>query len=276
MINKVKRTELLPTGRKAAFTLLTAACLLVQAGCKEEDKIVAGGNQQADPSAIIPSKEKKYHYRITEPDGSFSSMETRVKNVTDSIGIAVHHIETKTTGEEDETLLNYKAYSKNGITTNELSLPAAYTALIAELDQNPLVKEIKVTGFPHYQLFENKAALNSTVTFKGEKIRLYVKFEDVDEEGNTLSSELEATITYDNGKVVKVENLTTPAGNFNCSQWAYGYTVLTKVYNNGNLEETSSDKVEVQDWTAPGVGIVKSIETSGDRTQTVTELQKID
>jgi hypothetical protein len=202
---------------------------------------------------------------------------TRVKSVKDSTGIVVYTVENKMSGDGGESVLIMKSYSQHGVTTNEISLPAAYATLLSELEGSEYVKELKITGFPHYQLLENKAVVNSQIKFKGDPIKLTVKFEFTDEEGQKALAELQASITYDDGKLTKVESLTTPAGIFSCSKWEYSYTMITKMFRNGELDQQSNEYRNITEWTAPGVGIVKSIESDVLFAPTsVMVLQKVD
>jgi len=278
MLVKTKMKTLFPSGRKMVFLALTAASLLVQVSCKDDDDdIVGDGGSKTDPTAIIPAKDKQFRYKITEEEGGVSTVVTRVKSTKDSSGITVFTIESKTTDDDGQSVLLSNAYSKSGITTHEISLPAAYSGILSELEGNDYIKDVKITGFPHLQQMENKAAVGSKMTFKGEPIKLVIKMEIPTEGGQVVKSQIEATITYDDGEVTKVENITTPGGTFNCSKWEYSYTAIIKTFINGELEEQSNEFRLVTDWTAPGVGVVKSIESDVLATPTsITELQKID
>ncbi len=67
----------------------------------------------------------------------------------------------------------------------------------------------------------------------------------------------------------------TPAGTFNCTKWEYTYEVYTKMETEIVPLEETTEVYNVSLWTAPGVGVVKTIEKSDESTST-TELQKID
>lgn len=277
MLTKVKMKSILPSAQKAVFACLAAASIFTQISCKDDDKIIGDGDSKPDPTAIIPTKGKTYTYKISEEDGTVSKQVTSVKSVKDSTGIVVYTVENKISGEDGESVLIMKSYSQNGVTTNEISLPAAYASILSELQGSEYVKDVKITGFPHYQLLDNKAAVNSQIKFKGEPIKLVVKLEFTDEDGQKMKTELESTLTYDDGKVTKVEDVTTPAGTFSCSKWEYSYTMITKIFQNGELDEQSNEYRNITEWTAPGVGIVKSIESDVLSTPTsTTVLQKID
>jgi len=276
MFNKLTSSKLFSNGRKAAVIFLTVASLSLQTACKDDDnKVKPDGQQTTDPTAVIPAKDKKFNYKVTEADGSTYNEVIRVKSISDSVGIAVSNLETRTSSGQDVAVLNWKAYSQNGITTNEIPLPTALTTLIEQIKEFGTIKDFRVTGFPTYQKRENKAAVGSKVTFKGDDIKIYVKLDVEDEEGEIVVVEMESTLSYDDGQVTKVENLTTPAGNFSCSKWEYGYSTVTKVSYNGQAGEQTNEIYTVTDWTTAGVGVVKSIEKTID-SESVTELQKIE
>jgi hypothetical protein len=259
--------------RKALFLLLTAGSLLLNAGCKDDEKILSG--EPEDPSAIIPSKDKKYNYKVTDEDGTVSAQVVRVKSVSDSAGLTVFKLETRINTDDEDLVLDWKAYSKDGITTSEINTPAAFSVFLETIRDNENVKDFKLTGFPQFQHRENEAAVTSKLTFTGAPIKLYLKLEVDIDEGEKILIEVESTLTYTNGKAVKVESLTTPGGTFNCTKWEYRYDNLQKVSYHGKVQEQTIATYKVSEWTAPGVGLVKSIEDR-DGHQSVTELQKIE
>ena len=276
MLNKVKVKTLFSSSKKLAFVFLATTTIFTQIACKDDDDVVGDGGLRADPAAIIPTKGKTYTYQTNDEDGSVATQITRVKNVRDSSGIAVYDIENKISDEGSETVLMMKSFSKSGITTNEISLPAAYASILEEFEGSDFVKSIKITGFPQHQLLENNAAVGNKMTFKGEpiKLNLVLAFE---EDGQEYTTEIDAALTYDDGVVKKVESITTPAGTFNCSKWEYSYELITKTFLNGKLQEQSNELRFISEWTSPGVGIVKSVESDMQGTQaSLTELQKVD
>ena len=276
MFKKVKVRTLFLSVRKFSLVVLAAATISSQISCKNDDDVVGGGGLKNDPTAIIPTQGKTYTYQTKEEDGSVSTQITRVKSVRDSSGIAVYDIENKISSDGSETVLMMKSFSKSGVTTNEISLPAAYATLLKEFEGSDFVKSVKISGFPQYQLLENNAAVGNKMTFKGEpiKLNLVLAFE---EDGQEYTTEIDAALTYDDGVVKKVESITTPAGTFNCSKWEYSYELITKTFLNGKLREQSNELRFISEWTSPGVGIVKSVESDMQGTQaSLTELQKVD
>ena len=276
MLKQVKLKTLFSLSTKSAFALLIASTAFTQIACNDDDKVVGDGSVQTDPTAIIPTKGKTYTYQIKDEDGSVATQITRVKNVRDSSGIAVFDIENKISGDGSETVLMMKSFSKGGVTTNEIALPAAYATLLEEFKGSDLVKSIKISGFPQYQLLENTAAVGNKMTFKGEpiKLNLVLAFE---EDGEEFTTEIDAVLTYEDGAVKKVESVTTPAGTFSCSKWEYSYELITKSFRNGELQDQSNELRLVSEWTSPGVGVVKSVESDLLGTPTsVTELKKVD
>ncbi len=275
MFNKVKMKTPFFSAKKLAFVLLATATVFTQISCNDDD-VVGDGGPKTDATAIIPTNGKTYTYQIKEEDGSVATQVTRVKSVRDSSGITVYDIENKVSEDDDETVVMMKSFSKNGVTTNEIPLPAAYASILEEFQGSDFVKSVKISGFPQYQLLENNAVVGSKMTFKGEpiKLNLVLAFE---EDGEEFTTEIDAVLMHDDGVVKKVESITTPAGTFNCSKWEYSYELITKTFLNGELQEQSNELRLVSAWTAPGVGIVKSVESDMLGTQTsVTELKKVD
>ena len=126
-------------------------------------------------------------------------------------------------------------------------------------------------------MLENKGTVNSLMTFKGGPIKVLFKVAVPDEEGDTTNVQIEAKITYQPGRVVKEEAVTTPAGTFNCSKWEYSYELITKTFLNGRLQDQSNELRFINEWTAPGVGIVKLVESDMQGTPTSeTELKRVD
>jgi hypothetical protein len=271
MLKKVTKSSF--NYRRATFLLLAAGSLYFNTGCKDDEKVISG--EPADASAIIPSRDKIYNYKVTDEDGAQSTQVLRVKSVSDSAGMSVYKLETRINSGDADVVLDWKAYSKSGVTTHEINTPAAFSALLETIKNNENVKDFRITGFPQYQHRENAATVNSKLTFTGDPIKLYLKLELPTEEGQNIVVELESLLTYTDGKVVKVEGLSTPGGTFNCAKWEYSYKNDQKIFFNGQLQEQITANYQVSEWTTPGVGLVKSIEKH-DGKESVTELQKID
>lgn len=252
------------------FFLAFAALFLFSC---DSDKPVEPGTG-AEKNAFIPAGNQRYIYKITDAEGEISSAVTRVINVKDSAGLAVSHIENVIKNDAAEATILTKAFSQNGVTTNELSYPPLLTDFVAQISSVAQIDKFDVTGFPHYQKLENKGTVNSSMTFEGKPITVYLKLKVGDGE-ETIEAEIRVKVTYGAGKVVKQESLTTPAGKFDCSKWEYFYEMESTVSTAGRPAETTKEKVDVAVWTAPGIGIVKSQESSASGMET-TELQKIE
>jgi hypothetical protein len=275
MLNKLTVSGLYPNIRKTVLILFATGVLCSQTSCKDDDNRVFPDDQTTDPAAIIPVKEKKFYYKVSEADGSFYTESIRVKSITDSAGIKVSNLETRMIAGEEEVVLDWKAYSHNGVTTYEIPMPTALSELLAQIEQLGTVKDFKITGFPQFQSLENKASVGSKVTFRGDDLKMKVKLEVEDDEGEILIVEVESTMKYNNGQLTKLESLTTPAGTFSCAKWEYRYNSSTKVFYNGQLSEHNQETYAVTQWTATGIGVVKSIEKSDD-SESNTELQSIE
>ncbi len=93
--------------------------------CKDDDDNVnPDGGSGGTEKAFIPAKDKTYRYKTTDSDGATNTSVTKVTSVRDSAGLQVHAIQEIMTEGDEDFEINYKAYSHDGLTTNELSLPA--------------------------------------------------------------------------------------------------------------------------------------------------------
>jgi hypothetical protein len=275
MLNKIKSPSMQLAGfAKSAFALAVLA--LSFTACKDDDKNVnPDGNGGGTEKAFIPTKDKSYNYKITDSDGSDGTMVTKIVSTKDSAGMAVHTIHNIVRENEEEVTLISKAYAKSGTTINEMPYPTALKALVNEINDVAYIAEFKVTGFPQYQYLENNGKVNSALTFKGDPIKILMKLEiPVGEEGS-VDAAVETKLTYKNGKSVGDETVTTTAGEFKCTKWEYSYEVYTKFETEVTEPEITTELFNVTLWTAPGVGIVKSIEKSKESTST-TELRKVE
>ncbi|MCF0071873.1 hypothetical protein LZD49_15455 [Dyadobacter sp. CY261] len=263
---------------KIAKSALALAVLAMSfTACKDDDDNVDpdGGNGGGTEKEFIPSKDKSYHYKITDSDGSDGTMTTKIVSTKDSAGLAVHTIHNLVRENEEEMTLISKAYAKGGTTTNELPYPTALKALVNEINDIAYIADFKVTGFPQYQLLENNGKINSALTFKGDPIKILMKLEiPVGDEGS-VDAAVETKLTYKNGKATGEETITTTAGEFKCTKWEYSYEVYVKFETDATPPEITTELVNVTLWTAPGVGVVKSIEKTEEDSST-TELRKID
>lgn len=259
---------------KSAFALAVVA--LSFTACKDDDNVNPdGGNGGGTEKVFIPSKDKRYIYKITDSDGEEGDLITKVASTKDSAGMTVYTIENFVRENEEERTFISKAYAKGGTTTNVLPYPIVLKELQNQINDIAYISEFKVTGFPQYQFLENNGKVNSALTFQGDPIKLIMELEiPVGDEGSVVGK-LEARMTNKNGKAVAEESVTTPAGTFNCTKWEYSYDVYTKFETEVTDPEISTDTVQVTLWTAPGVGIVKTIEKSEDGTST-TELRKVE
>lgn len=275
MNNKIEASSLV-ISRFAKTALALAVLAMSFTACKDDDNPNPdGGNNGGTEKAFIPTKDKSYVYKLTDSDGTTGEMITKILSTKDSAGMQVHTINSFVReNEEDRTFIS-KAYAKGGTTTNELPYPVAMKELVNEINDVAYISDLKITGFPQYQFLENNGKVNSALTFKGDPIKVLMELEiPVGEEGSVIGK-LEARMTHKNGKAVAEESITTPAGEFKCTKWEYSYEVYTKFETEVTEPEISTDLVNVTLWTAPGVGIVKSIEKGKDSTST-TELRKVE
>jgi hypothetical protein len=271
----MKHIQILPvrTFHWMGFVSFLFTMLVVLASCDTED--VKPDDTPGPDKAIIPEKGKNYHYKITDADGAVTTSVTSIKSSKDSLDFAVHQIQNMVQVEDGRYPVDYTAYSTKGFTTYEIRMPAAFAALLKELRPIAYIEDSDLTGFPQYQIFDNKGTVNSPLTFKGDPIHFYLKLLIILGDDESVEAEVNADITYQSGKAVKEERITTPAGAFDCTKWEYTYRVVTKFEAEGYEPDESTENIKVSLWTAPGVGIVKSVEESEEGAST-TELQKIE
>ncbi|GGM76786.1 hypothetical protein GCM10010967_05490 [Dyadobacter beijingensis] len=275
MKKKIQSPSML-ISRFAKSALALAVLAMSFTACKDDDNPNPdGGDGGGTEKAFIPSKDKRYIYKITDSDGADGDIITKVASTKDSAGLVVHTIENFVRENEEERTFISKAYAKGGTTTNVLPYPIALKELQNQINDIAYISKFNVTGFPQYQFLENNGKVNSALTFQGDPIKVIMELEiPAGDEGSVLGK-LEARMTNKNGKAVAEESVTTPAGNFNCTKWEYSYEVYMKFETEVTEPEITTETIQVTLWTAPGVGIVKTIEKSEDGTST-TELRKVE
>jgi hypothetical protein len=274
MLNKISFYAL-PAHRLRFAIISLAIAVVTLTSCKKDDDKVVPDDTATAKKAIIPEKGKQYTYKIVDSDGTIESSVTQVKSVADSAGISVFNIQNVVKVEDGQYAVDYKAYSHDGATTYQMELPFAFAALIKELRPIAYIEDFDLDGLPQQQVFDNKGTVGSLLSFKGDQVNIKIKMVIIVEEGDNVEAEASAKITYKPGKVVKEEAITTPAGTFNCSKWEYSYVAVSKLEATGFPAEESTETVKVSLWTAPEIGIVKSLEESSEGESSTTELQKI-
>jgi hypothetical protein len=260
---------------RLAFLSLAISALLF-ASCKDDKDNVKpdDGNPATEDKAFLPKKDEVYTYRITDSDGTKSSSVMKVTNVKDSSGISVYNIENVIQEGNVFVTTRNRAFSKDGLTTYEMFYEDALNALYADTEEFAVIEDVEMKGFPHKQVLENKGTVGSSISFSKDPMEINLALLIPIDEDDSVEAELETKIAYLDGKVTKQETITTPAGTFNCSKWEYKYEMSMKLTSLFIPVEEREAVFTVELWTAPGVGIVKTVETS-DGDVSTTELQKI-
>ncbi|MCF0052950.1 hypothetical protein LXM25_22975 [Dyadobacter sp. LJ53] len=260
--------------RLAFFSLAIAAVSFVSCKGDKDDVKPDDGNPPAEDKGFLPQKDQVYDYKITDTDGTKSSSVLKVLGVKDSSGIAVYDIENKIQEGNVFVTTKNRAFSKGGLTTYELFYEDGINAIYENVEEFGVIKDVVLKGFPQKQIMENKGTVGSNITFSKEPMEIKLELLIPIDENDSIEADFQAKITYLDGKVTKQETITTPAGTFNCSKWEYKYETYLKLTSLAIPMEEREDEYTVELWTAPGVGIVKTVETTGDAVST-TELQKI-
>jgi hypothetical protein len=260
---------------RLAFLSLAISVLLF-ASCKDDKDDVKpdDGNPATEDKAFLPKKDEVYTYRITDSDGTKSSSVMKVTNVKDSSGISVYNIENVIQEGNVFVTTRNRAFSKDGLTTYEMFYEDALNALYADTEEFAVIEDVEMKGFPHKQILENKGTVGSSISFSKDPMEINLALLIPIDEDDSVEAELETKIAYLDGKATKQETITTPAGTFNCSKWEYKYEMSMKLTSLFIPVEEREAVFTVELWTAPGVGIVKTVETS-DGDVSTTELQKI-
>ncbi|MCF2516373.1 hypothetical protein [Dyadobacter sp. CY351] len=275
MLNKIQPSiTAARQARQAFFTLAIAA--LSFASCKDDKDTIKpdDGNPATEDKAFLPNKDEVYTYRISESDGSKSSSTMKVVSVKDSSGISVYNIENEIKEGNVYVTTRNRAFSKDGVTTYELFYEDAINSLYANTEEFATIEKVTMKGFPQKQVMENKGTVGSNITFSKEPMEIGLELLIPIDENDSIEADLETKITYLDGKATKQETITTPAGTFNCTKWEYKYEMYLKLSSLFIPVEEKEFVYNVELWTAPGIGIVKTVETSDDDVST-TELQKI-
>lgn len=260
--------------RLAFFSLAIAAVSL--ASCKDDKDNVKpdDGNPATEDKGFLPNKDEIYTYKISDSDGSKSTSTMKVVSVKDSAGISVYKIENEIQEGNVFVTTTNRAFSKGGLTTYEMAYEDAINTLYTQVEDFAEIGDVTLKGFPHKQMMENKGTVGSNITFGKEPMEINLALKIPVDEDDSIDAEMETKITYIDGKVTKQETITTPAGTFNCSKWEYKYEMYMKLSSMFIPVEEEETLYTVELWTAPGVGIVKTIETADGEVST-TELQKI-
>lgn len=275
MLNKNQPSFTFARQTRQAFLMLAIAAISL-ASCKDDKDNIKpdDGNPATEDKAFLPNKDEVYTYRISDSDGTKSSSVMKVVNVKDSLGISVYNIENEIQEGNVFVTTRNRAFSKGGLTTYEMFYEDALNALYANAEEFAVIEDVTMKGFPHKQVMENKGTVGSTITFSKTPMEINMALLIPIDEDDSIEADLETKITYIDGKVTKQESITTPAGTFNCSKWEYKYEMYMKLTSLFIPVEEQEAVYTVELWTAPGIGIVKSVETAGDEVST-TELQKI-
>jgi hypothetical protein len=273
MLNSMKINSASVLERGFHACMLALACVFF-ISCKDEGAMVLPDENPVESQSILPAQGQRYTYKATDSEGGVSTAVLRVKNVKDSSGIEVYHIEQAVTDGDDKFLLDSRAYSHQGKTTVETGIPSGIYSIMSYISQFASIEDFELTGFPHSQIYENKTEPGSKVSFSAEPIGLLMHLLIPAEDRDPIIAEAGVTIQYNEGKLIREESVITPAGTFKCSKWEYSYEMKTILSGDGIPQEESEVVYTIHQWTAPGIGVVKSIEASGSDVST-TELQKI-
>lgn len=232
--------------------LLTGTMMMVIAltGCKKDDN--GGNGNTPDAKQVLPAV-GTYTYRTAGADGSTENMTQTVLNERDSANGKAVTIRSMV----DTAVMEAVVFADASFTTYAINPPASFYSAVYELQSIPGVTEFNFGGWPVYQRITNNPGVNDALTFSGGPVFIHAALES---EGETITTDFR--LAFINGKAIRTsEPVTTPAGQFNCTVWAYE---TESTFSTGYNGQTSSEVQHFKDtvWYAQGVGMVKSRESS--------------
>jgi hypothetical protein len=234
--------------------IIALGCSLLIISCKKDKQ----SDQDPTPTQnnFLPNA-GNYTYHVAATDGTTGDETITVSNKRDTAGGHAVTMTSVTAGYH----LSATRYADAANTIDPIYPPQEFDSLANLIRSQPGISQFTYTGWPVYQQMPNTAALNNVLSFSGGPIHLHFV---------TIAGVTDYAIEYVNGKVVQTnQKITTPAGSYTCSAWAYGVKT-TATLPNGTFVSNFSDTV----WMAPGVPFVKSSELS-QTAYSVTMLTKV-
>jgi hypothetical protein len=231
------------TIRPVSYTLLLFSVLW--SGCKKDN---SPDNSQQPTNTILP-KPGTYTYHSHGSDGTDGDQVTTYSQPKDSANGKVEHVQNSV-----DTLISQGwVYADANNTIYEMAPPEAYWSIVNTLQSEPGVTNYSITGWPMYMVLANQPTTSTSLIFNGGPIHMHVEGAT----GNQTFSD-DWTMKYTNGKVVALnQKVTTDAGTFTCTEWAYDFE--TDFYGQaGGVNVSQTQVFNDTLWYALGVGPVKT------------------
>jgi hypothetical protein len=237
------------------------------------------GQQQPAPAGeqgFFPEQNKRYHFDITDDDGSSSTLVTTIVGANDSAGLKVLLVRSITTFDDGVSDTNYhRSFIKDRHTIHMMGVPKDIMKHMQQQKENPAVFEWRLQGERLQWKVSNEPKTGNALVFSDAPIvSVYRKAAAGD------SIYYNYTIGYTDGKMLGEEVVVTNAGTFLCSKWAYvseGHFVFQSK-KRPDVDQDLKDYYKDTIWLHKGIGPVKSVKIFSDGRvshQLVTILKKI-
>lgn len=231
--------------------MVLIACL--STGCIKGD--TEGEDKPEAKKNFIPTKGRKYAYKIEEEDGSSYTFNRWIDAEKDSLSYHVFNLHTELSASGMTMLLDDKIFDAGGKTYTEIKVPDAWYQYIQLIKTMPgvTVQEASLKGYPAFMTMENTVKEGSKLQVSGPEDQVqYIRATQ-----NGKQQEVTQTLTIIPGASV-VETIKVPAGTFVCNKYTYNISkqIDTKVSGQSNLS-TGIETITI--WMAHGTGMVKSV-----------------
>lgn len=252
------------------YSFLSIIVLFISASCEK----TSSGKQNATDCLLVgylPKPEHIYQYKLYGKDDTPNGTEIiRVTSIKDSLNTKIYNVVSITTHSGDTILIDsMRLFSHEGLTYSFLVSSPIYKDYI-RFQQIPDEDELTLTGYPQLMAFTNRGSSGDEIQFIEPSVELYRK-----EIGDGKVFEEWRSITYQNGKAVAVEEVTTDAGIFNCVKWRFEKIIQYRTNSWGTPSlDSQTLHIETQ-WLCHEIGIVKSTVQFFDGSRLVTDQTRI-
>lgn len=224
--------------------------LIITSGC--EKRPVEKDDQELSAN-FIPSKNKKYIYRI-ETNGKYAGKATQwISGEKDSSGIIVYNLQSLLETPDVTINMDNKVFVLEGKTYNEMVIPEAWNQTLKLFDAMPNIHVVKSEffGYPAYLTMENLIRENSILSLSGPSLQ----GQRIEYTNKGEPSSLEQNLILEPG-VSSVETVEVAAGSFVCNKFTY--STRSKIINiNKEGEFLSNGEEHITVWVAHGIGTIK-------------------
>lgn len=228
-------------------------------------------------STYIPQPGFVYTYKLTTERGETYQILKGNYGIKDSIGIKVSDIRSILTIGAETINQRYKMYDLDGFTITETYLMSEWDSYVNQMrelyaEDGGAVLECTTTGLPFSMFMDKYPQVGSVLKFSKPTTNLYLKVRSSRDTPDIL--ETKQTITRYDGTAVRLEKLSIPAGEFDCTVWEYEVHNKVELFRNGVLTNTLNTKDKITLWTKLGIGDVL-VTTENEEGISTVELVRI-